>query len=45
MTESEMRKLGRGDVVRHARGDSYVVISVGAEIVAVREIIISNPTE
>ena len=47
MTESELRSLQRGDIVRHhATGNVYLVIrNDGRAVVAIREIQISNPSE
>jgi len=41
-----MQALGRGDIVRHQSGNSYIVVdNSGGLILAIREIHIGNPTE
>ena len=48
MTEAEFRGLRRGDIVRGADGDSYVILSGPTSsgcFSAVREVTLSNPDE
>lgn len=46
MTQDEMDKLDRGDIIRHVTGESYVVLQRrGRHVTAIREIDVSNPNE
>lgn len=46
MTQTEMDKLDRGDIIVHANGNSYVVLQrQGKRLTAIREMDVSNPSE
>lgn len=46
MTQNEMDKLDRGDIIVHVTGGSYIVLQRrGRHLTAIREIDVSNPIE
>ena len=47
MTEAEFKKLKEGDVISSRTGYGYIVTQriSGTELVAVRTLVISNPSE
>lgn len=46
MTNEQIQALQRGDIVRHAKGEAYIVLDNDGRIVtAIRHITVSNPSE
>lgn len=46
MTENELKQLSDGDIISHlGSGESYIVITGWPNIVAIRKITVTNPSE
>lgn len=46
MTEDELHNLKPGDLIQNlGSGNAYIVIDSGDRIIAIRSVVVSNPTE